>query len=105
MTFTLGAATLSALFMGSVFYGLFLATFFQTIYTLIFARDAFKRSTVRWMLVLVVCAMFILGTLDIALRFKYNLDAFVRFHGPGGADALLEDISYWINPARVNRYL
>jgi hypothetical protein len=103
MAFTLGAATLTALFMESVFYGLFLATFFQTIYTLVFARGAYKRGTVRWTLVSVAFGMFVLGTLDIALLFKHNLDGFVRFDGPGGPDARLGDISDWVNPARVSR--
>jgi hypothetical protein len=102
MDFTLGAATLTALFMESVFYGLFLATFFQTIYTLVFARDAFKRRTVRWTLVFVAFGMFVIGTLDLVLLFKRVLDAFVGYRGPGGPDARLKEISDWVNPARVS---
>jgi hypothetical protein len=105
MTFTLGAATLTALLMESVFYGLFLATFSQTIYTLIFANDAFQHGSVRWTLVIIAGGMFILGTLDLALLFKRVLDVFVGFDGPGGPDTPLADISNWVNPTRVSQCL
>jgi hypothetical protein len=105
MTVTISAATLTSLLMESVFYGLFLVTFFQTIYTLVFACDALKRGAVRWTFVLVACGMFILGTLDLLLLFKHSLDDFVRFHGPGGPDALLADMHNWVNPTRVSQHL
>ena len=101
MAFTLAAASLTALFMESVFYGLYLDTFFRTLHALLFARGAFKRGNVQWKLLVVACLMFLVGTVDIALLFERNFDAFVQYTGPGGPDARLQDIRDWNNPARV----
>ncbi|EIN06466.1 hypothetical protein PUNSTDRAFT_136326 [Punctularia strigosozonata HHB-11173 SS5] len=101
MAFTLGAAQLTALFMETLFYGLFLATFFQTTRTLLFTRAQWRRGDVRWSLVLVSWGMFLIGTLDVVLLFKHNLDGFVNYTGPGGPDARFGDISDWVNPTRA----
>ncbi|TBU28426.1 hypothetical protein BD309DRAFT_1061493 [Dichomitus squalens] len=49
----------------------------------------------------VVLLLFVFATLDVALLLRHVLDAFIWYHGPGGAIGEFSDISYWVNAMKT----
>jgi len=62
---------------------------------LVFSDNA-KRGVNKTML-LVAIALGTFATLSISFQLRHVLDAFIWYHGPGGALEEFEDISYWVN--------
>ncbi|GJE85142.1 hypothetical protein PsYK624_012200 [Phanerochaete sordida] len=94
--FPVTEAQLVALFMEAVTYGIYVVTFTRCAYVLFFDRQGIKQ-TINWPMVVVMALMAIFTTLDLALGLRHNLDAFVFYHGAGGAAAEFDNISYWVN--------
>ena len=53
----------------------------------------------------VALALFVFATLDVAFLLRHVLDAFVWYHGPGGAGGEFADISYWVNVMKTVDYV
>ncbi|PSR99323.1 hypothetical protein PHLCEN_2v4136 [Hermanssonia centrifuga] len=107
--FGIAEAQIVGLFMESVSYGMFLVTFGLCIRALLFERDRSfipKRwADVRVGMLLVAISMFIFATFDVAFGLRHNLDAFIFYHGEGGAAKEFSDISYWVNIMKTVDYV
>lgn len=99
-TFPVGEAQIIALFMEAVAYGIYLVTLGLCARALLWRR-AGTRERCNWPLIAVALAMLTFTTLDVSFGLKHVLDAFVFYHGSGGADAEFENISYWVNVMKV----
>ncbi|KAI0060403.1 hypothetical protein BV25DRAFT_1827890 [Artomyces pyxidatus] len=99
---TIEAAIIIALFMESVFYGLYLVTFGICMRVLLFKKSATAR---RPTLIAVALLLFIIATMNIAFSLRHVLDAFVWYKGPGGAEAQLYDISNPVNAMKTVDYV
>ncbi|TFY75243.1 hypothetical protein EWM64_g8769 [Hericium alpestre] len=100
-TFNIAEAHLVALFLESLFYGIFLVTFGQCILALTRSRRTPKQKSTFFVITLF---FFLFGTLDIAFLMRQILEAFIYYDGPGGANTRLEDISDWVNVMRTVFY-
>lgn len=50
-------------------------------------------------------AMFTIATLEMAFGLQHNLEAFIYYTGPGGANGEFQDISNWVNVMRLADYV
>ena len=98
--FPVDEAQIVALFMEAVAYGVYLVTLGLCVRALFWGR-AGRKERINWPLVVVAALMAVFATLDVAFGLRHNLDAFIFYKGPGGADAEFEDISYWVNVMKV----
>ena len=101
--FTIAPAQLAALFMQSISFGVHLVTFGACMYTWFCRSGSSGPSThasLRWMVIAI--AFFVVGTCDVSFNFYHNLLAFVKYKGPGGANAEFSDASNWVNVIRVS---
>ncbi|RXW13945.1 hypothetical protein EST38_g11912 [Candolleomyces aberdarensis] len=105
-TFDVTAAQIVGLFMASVFYGIYLITFFSCIRVLLW-RDGKMKSwgSINKMMVLAAFGMLVFGTLDVSFGLRRNLDAFVFQFAKGvhPADEFAE-ISDWVNVMKFADY-
>lgn len=62
-------------------------------------------ASLRYPLMLVALALFIIATLDEALLLRHILDAFIYYKGPGGPQEEFADISYWVNVMKTVTYV
>ncbi|KIP07584.1 hypothetical protein PHLGIDRAFT_412628 [Phlebiopsis gigantea 11061_1 CR5-6] len=95
-------AQLVALFMESIFYGLYLVTFGMCMYIMLVRGRSGARQ--RGVFIAVAVSMFVVATLDVVLLLVHILYAFVWYHGPGSAIGEFLDISVWINAIRLVTY-
>ncbi|KAJ7903797.1 hypothetical protein B0H14DRAFT_3421976 [Mycena olivaceomarginata] len=97
--FPITEAQIVALFMESVFWGIYLVTFFLSLRSLLFTNNFERRrfSTINWPMVVVVFAMCSFATLDVAVGLLHNIQAFVLYKGAGGAAEEFSNISDWVN--------
>lgn len=100
-SFPVDEAQLVALFMEAVAYGIYLVTLGICARALFWDRLGFRHA-VNWPMVAVVLAMAIFATIDVALGLRHNLDAFIFYSGPGGADGEFDNISNWVNVMKVS---
>ncbi|EJF60330.1 hypothetical protein DICSQDRAFT_137639 [Dichomitus squalens LYAD-421 SS1] len=101
--FPIDVAQIVALFLESMFYGLYLVSFGMCMYTMLLKSRSRHRQ--RTVFVVVALLLFIFATLDVALLLRHVLDAFVWYHGPGGAIGEFSDISYWVNAMKTVNYV
>lgn len=95
--------------------GVFLVTFSLCMHILLFKSNGFPSSSahkklvssppIKWNMVLVALAMFVLATLDVAFGLRHNLDAFVYYTGSGGAIAEFSLVSNWVNVMKSADFL
>ena len=64
-----------------------------------------SQSRQRLLFLVVALLLFVFATLDVALLLRHCLDAFVWYHGPGGAVGEFADISYWVNAMKTVNYV
>jgi hypothetical protein len=62
------------------------------------------KVAVNKMMLGVAIAMCTFATLSIAFQLRHVLDAFIWYHGPGGAVEEFENISYWVNVMQTVTY-
>ncbi|EJF60321.1 hypothetical protein DICSQDRAFT_171278 [Dichomitus squalens LYAD-421 SS1] len=101
--FPIDVAQIVALFLESMFYGLYLVSFGMCMYTMLLKSRSRHRQ--RTVFLVVALLLFIFATLDVALLLRHVLDAFVWYHGPGGAIGEFSDISYWVNAMKTVNYV
>jgi len=80
-------------------WGVHLATFVVCVWALLHRSKGNKRP-INWPMLLVAIALFVVGSLDIALNLYHVLEAFVFYTGSGGPTAELDTISNWVNVLR-----
>ena len=93
-------AQLVSMYMEAIAYGIYVVTFGMCMRALLWSRDGTKKLH-NWPMIVFTMTMFIFATLDIAVALRHNLDAFISYKGPGGAQAEFEDISNWVNVVQV----
>jgi hypothetical protein len=91
------SARILELWIGSVFWGIFLITFYLCMRSLLFdeSSDSFtfkKKEHIHWPMVIVALLLFTFATCDIVNLLVMNLKAFVWKAG-AGSDAVFEDAS------------
>lgn len=102
-SFPTDEAHLASLFSESVLYGLFIATFIGLLRAVLLRGATFRAAApVRWSLLAVACAMFVVASVDIALNLLHDLNAFIYYQGPGGPIGEFSKISHWIQITRVS---
>ncbi|KAJ7036754.1 hypothetical protein C8F04DRAFT_1394021 [Mycena alexandri] len=101
--FPITEAQIVASFMESVFWGIYLITFFLCMRVLVFRPDfGLKRlSELNWPMLLVALAMCSFATLDVAVGLMHNIQAFVLYRGAKGAVGVFSDISNWVNVVKT----
>lgn len=123
--FPIDVAQLVALFMESLFFGehdafllsnksvmfnridlgIYLVSFGMCIYVMLIKSRSRQLNCQRIVFLIVALALFTFAALDVALLLRHVLDAFIWFHGPGGAIAEFSDISYWVNAMKTVTYV
>lgn len=83
--------------------GLYLVSFGMCMYTMFIVGRSKTRQRVFYFAIAMV--MFTFATLDVALLLRHVLDAFIWYHGPGGATEELGDISYWVSAMKTVAYV
>ncbi|KIP07585.1 hypothetical protein PHLGIDRAFT_412673 [Phlebiopsis gigantea 11061_1 CR5-6] len=101
--FPVDEAQIVALFMESVFYGLYLVTFGMCMYVMLVKGRSSARQ--RAVFLAVALAMFAVASLDAVLLLIHVLDAFIWYRGPGGAIGEFDEISYWVNAMKTVTYI
>ncbi|KIP04646.1 hypothetical protein PHLGIDRAFT_129367 [Phlebiopsis gigantea 11061_1 CR5-6] len=96
-------AQILALFMETLFYGLYLVSFGVCMYTMFIVGRSTTRQRVFNFAIAIL--LFTFATLDVALLLRHVLDAFIWYHGPGGATEELGDISYWVSAMKTVAYV
>lgn len=103
-TFPIDAAQVVGLFMESVFYGIFLVSFFSCMRVLLWSEGWFKPfHIINKKMFLAALTMFIFASLDVAFGLRHNLDAFIAFEG----DPIDEftKTSNWLNVMKMVCYV
>ncbi|KAF8208510.1 hypothetical protein K438DRAFT_1712167 [Mycena galopus ATCC 62051] len=97
--FPITEAQLVGLFLESVFWGIYLVTFFLCLRALLFNAELEPRRLrdLNWPMLALVFVMGTFATLDVVVGLLHNIQAFVMFKGPGGAAADFSNISDWVN--------
>ncbi|KAH8105362.1 hypothetical protein BXZ70DRAFT_1043500 [Cristinia sonorae] len=107
--FPIDVAQIVALFLESVFYGIYLVTFGLCVNVLLFSEHTRPGGDRKYRLLspffIVALLLFIIATLDEALLLRHVLDAFIWYKGAGGAKAEFADISYWVNVMKTVCYV
>jgi len=101
--FPLDEAEIVALFVESIFYGIYLVSFGACIRALFSGAGIYSSLNKAMLVVAILMAIF--GTLDLALGLRHALQAFIWYHGPGGAIAEFEKVSSWIQVTRNGSYI
>jgi len=102
--FPLNTAQIVALFVESVFYGMFLITFFHCLRVLLWEDGHIKSwRRLHWKMVIASLLMFSFASLDVAFGLRHNIEAFIYFQG--GAIEDFEKLSYWVNVMKMVDYV
>ncbi|KAJ3541613.1 hypothetical protein NMY22_g3816 [Coprinellus aureogranulatus] len=104
--FGITEAQIVGLFMESVFYGIYLITFFSCMGVLLMKDGHLKEwSAINKMMVTSALLMLIFGSMDVAFGLRQNLDAFV-YQFAKGVDPADEfsRISKWLNVMKFANY-
>lgn len=103
--FDITAAQIVGLFMESVFYGIYLVTFFSTMRVLLWKDGAVKPfKIINKPMVVAALFMLLFGTMDVGFGLRHNLDAFVYSVGKQTPAAQFAHISYWVNVMKFADY-
>ncbi|RPD65740.1 hypothetical protein L226DRAFT_609464 [Lentinus tigrinus ALCF2SS1-7] len=106
-SFPIATAQFVALYMQCIFYGIALVTVAYGLRVLLWSRDGHlkSRASINWVMIGTTVAMFIVATLELAVGFQQNLEAFIYYTGPGGPTGEFLDISNWLSVAKVVDYV
>ncbi len=99
-------AQILGLFLASVFWGIFLVTFFQCMRHLVWDAkgDLRPAKTINWPMFCVAMLLAFFSTFDVALGLMHAIEAFIEYHGPGGSDARFTGLTDWVNIMKVSDY-
>ncbi|KIJ46937.1 hypothetical protein M422DRAFT_206169 [Sphaerobolus stellatus SS14] len=93
---------LIGLFGESIAYGIYVVSLGFSANALLRKPEGWKRAReINWVMVIVSFLLFVIATLDVSLGLYNCINAFVLYKGPGGPEAVFEDISYWVNVMRT----
>ncbi|KAF7353742.1 hypothetical protein MVEN_01059600 [Mycena venus] len=97
--FPITEAQIVGLFLESVFWGIYLITFFLCLRVLLFNSnyDRKRLSDFNWPMLTVCLCMCAFATMDVAVGLLHNIQAFVLYKGPGGPAEEFSHISDWVN--------
>jgi len=102
--YPLNTAQIVSLFVESVFYGIFLITFFHCLRVLAWEDGHIKSwKRVHWKMLIASLLMFIFASLDVAFGLRHNIEAFVYFQG--GAIEDFERLSDWVSVMKMVDYV
>ncbi|KAJ7786754.1 hypothetical protein B0H14DRAFT_3893541 [Mycena olivaceomarginata] len=104
MSLSLSEAQLLGNWFETLTYGMYFVTcgFCARTLLCIGPEDRWRRpSEIRWLILSVGIALFVVATFDVIIGLLHNLQAFAFYTGEGGAAQELADISGWINVART----
>ncbi|KAM5540140.1 hypothetical protein V8D89_006280 [Ganoderma adspersum] len=101
-TFPVDVAQLVALFLESIFYGIYLVSFGMCMYLMLV--NPRSRQGKRIVFLLVALLLFVFATLDVSIQLRHVLHAFIWYSGPGGAIGEFSDLSYWLNAMKSVTY-
>lgn len=102
-TIGIDEAVLVGLFCESILYGVFMATFAETLRALVWKSGSFQAGkNVRRAFLVVTWAFCIITTFDLVISLIHALDAFIHYDGPGGAKQYFSNLPYWINVTKVS---
>ncbi|KIY47194.1 hypothetical protein FISHEDRAFT_45812 [Fistulina hepatica ATCC 64428] len=102
-TFDLDIAQLTALFMESVIYG--------ALRCLLWSTDGGStgcwkfRQSVNHVMLSSTVAMFLIGTLDLAIGLRENIVAFIYFQNGGNPEASFENVAHWMSVTKMATYV
>lgn len=96
--FPIAEAQLLALFMQSLTHGVHLVTFASCVRTQL--RSSSARKPMNWLWLSVAVSLFIVATIDLSFNLYHNIFAFVFFTGQGGAAAVFDELSSWVEVVR-----
>ncbi|KAI0702043.1 hypothetical protein C8T65DRAFT_579352, partial [Cerioporus squamosus] len=87
--------------------GMVLITVTYGLRVLLWSRDGHlkSRASINWIMVGATLVMFTIATLEMAFGLQHNLQAFIYYTGPGGANGEFSDISNWVNVMRTADYV
>lgn len=104
MALGISEAQLLGLFLASVFWGMFLITFVQSIRYLLWDLKGNLKplSIINWPLLIVAALLAFLSTFDVALGLMHNIEAFIFYTGPGGSAARFTGLTDWVNILKVS---
>lgn len=91
------AQGIGALFIGSLFYGLYLPTLFFCLRCLLWHTS---RSNVHWLILLAGLTLFISSTLNLGVGMLRSVRAFLQCTDPAGVHAF-DNVSDWVNVTRT----
>lgn len=103
--FPIDIAQLVGMFMASVFYGIFLVTFFKCIRVLFVTSEGQLKSPrdLNWKMLIPAVLMFIFASLDVSFGLRHNIEAFIYFQGDPKVD--FEDSSNWLVYMKMVNYV
>ncbi|KJA15851.1 hypothetical protein HYPSUDRAFT_172188 [Hypholoma sublateritium FD-334 SS-4] len=103
-SFPIDAAQVVGLFMESVFYGIFLVSFFACMRALLWSGTWFKPFHM-WNKKMLTASllMFTVASLDVAFHLRHNLEAFIWFDGDPIED--FDRTSAWLNVIAMGCYV
>ncbi|KAJ7983269.1 hypothetical protein DFH06DRAFT_1081455 [Mycena polygramma] len=101
--FPITEAQIVALFLESVFWGIYSITFVLCLRSLLFKSswEPKRLTELNWPMLLVALGMCTFATLDVAIGLMHNIQAFALYDGPGGASEKFSDISNWVNVVKT----
>ncbi|KAJ7599495.1 hypothetical protein C8J56DRAFT_916817 [Mycena floridula] len=101
--FTIDKAELVGLCLESIFYGIYLVSFFPCIKALIWDNSFKRRRTVNWIMFVVAWLMFIFATMDVGFGLFRCFQGFVLYQGPGGPLTVFQDIANYVSVMKIYR--
>ncbi|KAF5376594.1 hypothetical protein D9757_009591 [Collybiopsis confluens] len=92
-------AQILGLFLSSVFWGIYLVTFFPCMRHLIWDRKFNLRSpkSINWTMLVFALLLAFFATFDVALSLMHSIEAFILYTGSGGSEERYTRLTDWVN--------
>jgi len=106
MAFGISEAQILGLWLETLFLGVNLVSFGFAVHAFLFnARGGTRRPAkdINWFLFLMCIFLCFTSIFDTGVGLAHNIDAFIKYKGPGGSDEHFHNISNWVNVAKVGR--
>jgi hypothetical protein len=95
---SISEAKILELWLGAIFVGLFLVTFFLCMRALLFDDDSLKKKEhIHWPMLAVALLIFFFVISGSILLLVRNIKAFVFYTGPGGSEVEFKEVSSILN--------
>ncbi|KAF5339700.1 hypothetical protein D9758_014905 [Tetrapyrgos nigripes] len=92
-------AQILGLFLSSIFWGIYLVTFFPCVRYLVWDKKGDLRSVkaINWTMLLFALLLAFFATFDVALSLMHAIEAFILYTGPGGSEERYTGLTDWVN--------